>query len=48
MKDIAIYGAYRFGREVWCLLKRIDKETLPTCILNKIYLLVTALSFNLK
>lgn len=27
MKDIAIYGAGGFGREVACLIKRINKET---------------------
>lgn len=30
MKDIAIYGAGGFGREVACLLKRINKEVKPT------------------
>lgn len=30
MKDIAIYGAGGFGREVACLLKRINNEIKPT------------------
>lgn len=30
MKDIAIYGAGGFGREVACLLKRINNEVEPT------------------
>ena len=30
MKDIAIYGAGGFGREVACLLKRINNEVKPT------------------
>lgn len=30
MKDIAIYGAGGFGREVFCLLNRINKEIGPT------------------
>ncbi len=30
MKDIAIYGAGGFGREIACLLKRINDETEPT------------------
>lgn len=30
MKDIAIYGAGGFGREVACLLKRINNEMEPT------------------
>ncbi len=30
MKDIAIYGAGGFGREIFCLLKRINHETEPT------------------
>lgn len=30
MKDIAIYGAGGFGREVFCLLKRINSEVVPT------------------
>lgn len=30
MKDIAIYGAGGFGREVACLIKRINTEVAPT------------------
>ena len=30
MKDIAIYGAGGFGREIACLLNRINKEVEPT------------------
>lgn len=30
MKDIAIYGAGGFGREICCLLKRINEEVEPT------------------
>lgn len=30
MKDIAIYGAGGFGREIFCLLKRINEESEPT------------------
>ncbi len=30
MKDIAIYGAGGFGREIFCLLKRINEEVEPT------------------
>ncbi len=30
IKDIAIYGAGGFGREVACLIKRINSETKPT------------------
>lgn len=30
MKDIAIYGAGGFGREMYCLLQRINKEVEPT------------------
>lgn len=30
MKDIAIYGAGGFGREVFCLLNRINNEVVPT------------------
>lgn len=30
MKEIAIYGAGGFGREIYCLLKRINEEVDPT------------------
>ena len=30
MKDIAIYGAGGFGREIFCLLRRINEEVEPT------------------
>ena len=30
LKDIAIYGAGGFGRELACLLKRINREVRPT------------------